>query len=339
MSKFELDNEKLSSYLEQHIEKFSGPLRSSKFVDGQSNPTFKLVTPDQSYVLRSQPPGELLRGAHAVDREYQVLTALGGSDVPVASTYHLCEDHSVIGSMFYVMEFMDGRVIWDPSLPGFEPQQRASLYEEMNRVLAALHSVNIEEVGLSNFGKAEDYFGRQINTWTKQYRASELSKIPAMEKLIEWLPNNRPSDDGNFSIVHGDYRLDNLMFDSDQAKIIAVLDWELSTIGHPYADLAYQCMLYHMPWGDGLPGLAGLDYAELGIPSEAQYRAMYCQRMDIDEIPNWNFYLSFSLFRLAAICQGVVKRGQDGNASSEKAKTYGPKVGLLADVAVRLSLL
>jgi aminoglycoside phosphotransferase (APT) family kinase protein len=235
------------------------------------------------------------------------------------------------------MEFVDGRVLWDPALPDLEPSQRADIYEEMNRVLAALHSVNIDTAGLGDFGKAEDYFGRQINTWTKQYRASELARINAMEQLIQWLPDNQPAEDGNFSIVHGDYRLDNLMFDQKKPNVIAVLDWELSTIGHPYADLAYQCMLYHLPRGTGLPGLAGLDYAELGMPNEQQYRDMYCQRMNIDQIPNWHFYLSFSLFRLAAICQGVVKRGQDGNASSEKAKTYGDLVEPLADVAMHLA--
>jgi len=337
MSQFDLDNERLAAYLEQHIEGFAGPLSSSKFAGGQSNPTFRLDTPSTSYVLRQKPPGKLLRGAHAVDREYQVLSALAESDVPVAKTYHLCEDESIIGSMFYVMEFVAGRVIWDPALPDMNPGERTDIYAEMNRVLAALHMVNVEQVGLQNYGKAGDYYGRQTNTWSKQYRASETTHIGAMEELIDWLPKNQPANDGKLSIVHGDYRLDNLMFHQTEPRVIATLDWELSTLGHPYADLAYQCMLYHMPHGSGVPGLAGLDFAGLGIPDEEQYRAMYCERVGIDSIPNWNYYLSFSLFRLAAICQGVLKRGQDGNASSEKAKTYGAIVEPLAQIAVELA--
>jgi aminoglycoside phosphotransferase (APT) family kinase protein len=316
MSQFDLDNEKLAAYLEQHIEGFKGPLSSSKFAGGQSNPTFRLDTPTVSYVLRRKPPGKLLKGAHAVD---------------------LCSDESIIGSMFYIMEFVEGRVIWDPTLPGMTPSQRTEIYQEMNRVLAALHCVNIHDAGLESFGKPGDYFGRQTNTWTKQYRASETKTIPAMEQLIDWLPANQPVDDGRTSIVHGDYRLDNLMFHPEQAHVIATLDWELSTIGHPFADLAYQCMLYYVPQNGGLPGLAGSNYLEMGIPSESEYREMYCQRMGIDQIPNWNYYLSFSLFRLAAICQGVLKRSLDGNASSEKANSYGAIVEPLANIAVELS--
>ncbi|NNC99902.1 MAG: phosphotransferase [Gammaproteobacteria bacterium] len=337
MSKFDFDTDHLADYLEQHIDGFSGPLNSSKFAGGQSNPTFRLDTANKSYVLRRKPPGKLLRGAHAVDREFRVLSALQNTDVPVARTYHLCEDESIIGSMFYVMEFVSGRVLWDPTLPDMEPAQRTAIYREMNRVLAALHSVNVEDVGLQSFGKPGDYFARQINTWTKQYQASEISRIESMVQLIEWLPDNLPAEDGQATIVHGDYRLDNLMFDAHEESIIAVLDWELSTIGHPYADLAYQCMQYYMPRGAGLPGLAGLDYARLGIPSESEYIAMYCQRAGIEEIPNWNFYLSFSLFRLAAICQGVKKRSVDGNASSEKANSYGAIVEPLANIALELA--
>jgi aminoglycoside phosphotransferase (APT) family kinase protein len=337
MSQFDLDNEKLTAYLEQHIEGFKGPLSSSKFAGGQSNPTFRLDTPKVSYVLRRKPPGKLLKGAHAVDREYRVLTALRDTEVPVAKTYHLCSDESIIGSMFYIMEFVEGRVIWDPTLPGMTPGQRTEIYQEMNRVLAALHCVNIHDADLESFGKPGDYFGRQTNTWTKQYRASETQTIPAMEQLIDWLPENQPVDDGRTSIVHGDYRLDNLMFHPEQARVIATLDWELSTIGHPFADLAYQCMLYYVPQNGGLPGLAGSNYLEMGIPSESEYREMYCQRMGIDQIPNWNYYLSFSLFRLAAICQGVLKRSLDGNASSEKANSYGAIVEPLANIAVELS--
>ncbi len=336
MARYELDDTQLSDYLSQHIPGFAGPLSSAKFSDGQSNPTFLLETPSRKYVLRSKPPGKLLKGAHAVDREFRVLSALKNTDVPVATAYHLCEDESIAGSMFYVMEFMDGRVLWDPALPDFQPAERGAMYAEMNRVLAALHSVNIESAGLETFGKPGDYFARQTNTWTHQYRASELDRNDAMEHLIEWLPANHPGDDGRTSVVHGDYRLDNLMFHKTEPRIIATLDWELSTLGHPFADLAYQCMQYYMPRGDSLTGLAGLNYVELGIPTEEEYRAMYCQRMGIAEIPNWNYYLTFSLFRLAAIVQGVYKRGLDGNASSEKAQSYGALVPVLADIAISL---
>lgn len=334
---FQLDDQRLAAYLEQHIDGFTAPLKSEKFSDGQSNPTFLLTTANTKYVLRSKPPGKLLKGAHAVDREFRILRALENTAVPVAKAYHLCEDDEVIGSMFYVMEFVDGRVLWDPSLPESTAAERGAIYAEMNRVLAALHSVDIESAGLQDFGKPGGYFARQTNTWTKQYRASETDLIPAMERLIEWLPDNEPAADGLVSIVHGDYRLDNLMFAKDEPKIIATLDWELSTLGHPYADLAYQCMQYYMPRGTGLPGLVGLDYKQLGIPTEEEYRAMYCQRMGIQEIPNWNYYLSFSLFRLAAICQGVYKRGKDGNASSEKAATFGAIIAPLANIAVELA--
>lgn len=337
MSKFDLDNEKLAAYLTQHIDGFAGPITSSKFDGGQSNPTYRLDAQNTRYVLRSKPPGKLLKGAHAVDREFRILSALASTNVPVAKTFHLCEDDDIIGSMFYVMEFVEGRVLWDPVLPGMTPKQRFAIYDEMNRVLAALHSVNLQDNDLESFGKPGDYFARQINTWTRQYQASETKSIPAMQALIEWLPANLPADDGLVSIVHGDYRLDNLMFHPDKEEVIAVLDWELSTTGHPYADLAYQCMQHYMPHGKGLPGLAGADLQSLGIPSESEYRDMYCKRTGIDDIPNWNFYLSFSLFRLAAICQGVLKRSIDGNASSEKATSYGEIVTPLADIALNLA--
>ncbi len=334
---FDLNTEQLATYLSRHIGGFSGPLTAKKFSGGQSNPTYLLETPEQKYVLRRQPPGKLLKGAHAVDREYRVMSALADSSVPVADALHLCTDSDVIGSMFYVMEFKDGRVLWDPSLPECSNEQRAAIYAEMNRVLAELHQVDVGAVGLSDFGKSSDYFARQVHTWSKNYKAAEIDTIEAMEFLIQWLPENLPEEDGKFSITHGDYRLDNLMFDKDKDSVIAVLDWELSTIGHPFADLAYQCMLYHTPGGKGLPGLAGTDVKALGIPSEEEYIAMYCERMGIDTIPNWNFYLSFSLFRLASICQGVVKRAQLGNASSNKAGDYGHLVGIFADIAKDLA--
>ncbi len=333
---FELDNKKLAQYLAQHIPGFEGPLKSKKFAGGQSNPTYLLTTPTLSYVLRRKPPGKLLPGAHAVDREFKVLSALANSNVPVAAALHLCDDDEIIGSMFYVMEHMDGRVLWEPTLPESTPQERTQIYQEMNRVLAELHKVDIDAVGLGDFGKKGSYFERQIRTWTKQYRAAETSQIADMDALIDWLPTHTPADDGKVSISHGDYRIDNMMFHNERNEVIALLDWELSTIGHPYADLAYQCMQYHMPGGAGLPGLAGANLTELGIPSEKEYVQTYCERMGYDTIGNWNFYLAFSLFRLAAICQGIEKRRQMGTASSAKAAEYGAKVKVLAKIAIDL---
>lgn len=334
---FNLDTDKLRAYLAQHLNGFNGPLSAEKFSGGQSNPTYLLTAANRQYVLRRKPPGKLLPGAHAVDREFTVLSALYSTPLPVAQALHLCDDDSVIGSMFYVMEYMQGRVLWDPSLPDVSKKQRTAIYHEMNRVLTELHKVDIDQVGLSDYGKKGNYFARQIHTWTKQYRAAETQVISAMETLIEWLPNNLPDDDGRYSITHGDFRLDNLMFHQARDEVIAVLDWELSTIGHPFADLAYQCMQYYMPRSKGLPGLAGCDLVQLGIPTEQEYIDMYCQRMGIASIPNWHFYLAFSMFRLASICQGVVKRGQLGNASSDKASDYESLIEPLANIAIDLT--
>ncbi|MDB2534219.1 phosphotransferase family protein [Porticoccaceae bacterium] len=318
-----LDEGLLASYLEANVEEFKGPLTASKFAGGQSNPTFKIDAASGSYVLRRQPPGKLLKSAHAVDREYRVLAALADTDVPVARIYHLCEDPEVIGSMFYIMEFCDGNVHWGSSLEDVSSnQQRAKMYDEMSRVMAAIHSVDLEKVGLSDYGRPGNYFQRQYDRWSAQYKASELKPIPEMNQVIEWLGNNIPEDDGKVSLVHGDYRLDNLMFSADNERVIAVLDWELSTLGHPYADLAYQCMGMRLPSGNGpgaSSGLLGVDTQALGIPSEQDYIDSYCQRMGIDKLDNWNFYLAFSFFRLAAIAQGVAKRAADGNASSKAA--------------------
>ena len=318
-----LDEALLASYLEANVEEFKGPLTASKFAGGQSNPTFKIDAASGSYVLRRQPPGKLLKSAHAVDREYRVLAALADTDVPVARVYHLCEDPEVIGSMFYIMEFCDGNVHWASSLEDVSSnQQRTKMYDEMSRVMAAIHSVDLEKVGLSDYGRPGNYFQRQYDRWSAQYKASELKPIPEMNQVIEWLGNNIPEDDGKVSLVHGDYRLDNLMFSADNERVIAVLDWELSTLGHPYADLAYQCMGMRLPSGNGpgaSSGLLGVDTQALGIPSEQDYIDSYCQRMGIDKLDNWNFYLAFSFFRLAAIAQGVAKRAADGNASSKAA--------------------
>ena len=331
-----LDEVKLAHYLEANVEGFKGPLTATKFKGGQSNPTFKIDAASGSYVLRRQPPGKLLPSAHAVDREYRVLSALESTDVPVGKVYHLCEDKEVIGSMFYLMEFLDGNIHWNPSLQEVDAETRAGMYAEMNRVLATLSSVDINKVGLANYGKPGNYYQRQLGRWTKQYHASEIDKIPAMDELIAWLEDNMPEDDGQVSLSHGDYRLDNVMFDKENKKIIAVLDWELSTLGHPFADLAYQCMSLRLPGGMGnMSGLYGVERAELNIPSEEEYVAMYCKRLGLDSIPNWKFYLAFCFFRLGAIAQGVAKRAADGNASSKQASQVGAFVGPLAEMALQ----
>jgi len=326
----------LQTYLEQHVAGFKGPARMQKFADGQSNPTYKLTAVSGLYVLRSQPTGKLLKSAHAMDREYRVVNALRDSNVPVAGVYHLCEDREVLGSLFYVMEFCDGRIFWKADLPELNSRaERNAIYDEMNRVLVELHQVDIDAVGLSDYGKPGNFFARQFARWTAQYRASELEIIPAMEDLMTWLGENQPVDDGKVALVHGDYRLDNLVFHHDRPEIIAVLDWELSTLGHPYADLAYQCMQLRMPhMNDRVSGLDGLDRASLGIPSETEYVERYCRRMNIDGIDNWAFYLAFSFFRLAAIIQGVAKRAVEGNASNEKAAALGQWVDPLARKAL-----
>ena len=326
----DFDGEKLAAYLKGHIHGFRGPVTAEKFPRGQSNPTYAISTPGAKYVLRRKPLGKLLKSAHAVDREYRVLKALAETDVPVPRVFHLCVDDTVIGSWFYVMEYMDGRVLWDPVLPGFRPQDRTSIYEELNGVLAAIHQVDIEAVGLADFGQPGNYYERQVSRWTKQYRASEVRNIKAMEALIEWLPKNVPPDDGRVSLIHGDFRLDNIVFASNECRAIAVLDWELSTIGHPIADLAYQCMQRHMGQDLYFAGFGSLDTEKLGIPSEPKFIEMYCQRMGIECIEHWSFYLACSFFRLAAICQGVEKRAFDGNASSEDALKVGAMVEPLA---------
>lgn len=334
----QLDERLLADYLADKVEGFSGPVSATKFAGGQSNPTFKLHTPTGDYVLRRQPPGKLLKSAHAVDREFRVLSALANTNVPVAKTYHLCEDPNLIGSMFYIMECVEGRVFWDSSLPEVKDNvYRTSMYNQMNQVMASLHSVDLESTELMDYGKPGNYFERQLSRWSKQYKLSEIDEIPEMDELITWLNDNLPSDDGRVSLVHGDYRLDNLMFHPTKPQIVAVLDWELSTLGHPFADLAYQCMQLRLPAEVGhSAGLGGVDREKLGIPSEAEYVEQYCQRLGIDKIEHWHFYLAFSFFRLGAIAQGVAKRAQEGNASSQQADKVGAMVRPLAQYATRL---
>ncbi|WP_169567754.1 phosphotransferase [Sneathiella limimaris] len=331
------DENRLADYMQAHVDGFKGPLSVEQFEGGQSNPTFLLRTPDQEYVMRKKPPGNLLPSAHAVDREYRVMSALQETDVPVARTYALCEDPEVIGTAFYIMEKVAGRVLRKPELPGMDPAERSAIYDAMNDTLAKMHNVDIDAVGLGDFGKKGNYFERQIGRWTKQYRASETETIPTMEKLIEWLPENMPTKLEN-TICHGDYRLENMIIHPTKPEVVAVLDWELCTIGHPLADLAYNCMTYHF-MHPSAGGLVTTNFKESGIPSEEEYIAAYCRRTGRDGIEKWPFYIAFSFFRLAAIVQGVYKRGLDGNASSEKAKTYGTFARMLADLGAKNILL
>lgn len=337
MTTQQLDTTRLQTFLEQQLPGFSGSLSAEKFAGGQSNPTFKLSANGRHYVLRRKPPGQLLKSAHAVDREFRVISALQDTDVPVPKTYCLCEDDAIIGSAFYVMEYLEGRVFWDPTLPEIDSAiERAAMYDEMNRVLAALHTVDVDAMGLSDFGRPGNYYERQINRWTRQYRASETGLCPDMETLIEWLPANLPADDGQASLVHGDYRLDNLMFHPTEPRIIAVLDWELSTLGHPLADLAYQCMAWALPGDAGVAGLGGVERQALGLPTNEQYIARYCERTGRDAIEHWNFYMVFCFFRLAAILQGVKKRALIGTASSAEAESRAAMVEPLAAQGVSL---
>ena len=333
----DINTERLANYLTQHIEGIGSDLSAEKFAGGQSNPTFKLTSNGVDYVLRRKPQGELLASAHAVDREFRVITALQNTEVPVPKTYVLCEDDSGIGSMLYVMEYMEGRILWDPILPEVQStSERAAIYDAMNATLAALHNVDVEAVGLSDYGRPGNYFERQVTRWSKQYRASEIDSIPDMETLMRYLAANMPPDDGCVSLVHGDYRLDNMMFHSTEPRVIALLDWELSTLGHPLADLANQCMAWMLPSQGSMRGLSDINRAEWGIPSNDEYIAQYCKRSGRTEIEHWNFYLIFSLFRLAAIVQGIRKRAQIGTASSDEADTRGELVYPLAAMAVNL---
>ncbi|QFS65997.1 phosphotransferase [Delftia tsuruhatensis] len=331
----------LTAWMQGHVQGFAGPLQVEMFKGGQSNPTYKLITPGRSYVMRSKPGpvAMLLPSAHAIEREFRVMKGLAGTDVPVPHMYALCEDESIIGRAFYIMECMEGRVLWDQSLPGMEPAQRAAIYDEMNRVISALHTVDFAAQGLADYGKSGNYFERQIGRWSKQYVASVTQPIPEMDQLMQWLPAHMPAsalDASRVSIVHGDFRLDNLMFHPTEPRVIAVLDWELSTLGHPLADFSYHCMSWHIPATLGR-GIAGKDLAALGIPGEEEYIRRYCERTGLKDVDtlraDWNFYMAYNMFRIAAILQGIAKRVEAGTASSAQAKASGDTARPMAELA------
>jgi aminoglycoside phosphotransferase (APT) family kinase protein len=320
----------LERYLASHVPGFRGPLEVRQFRGGQSNPTYHLAAHGREYVLRRKPPGKLLPSAHAVDREYRVITALGGTEVPVPRTWVLCEDDAIIGTAFYVMDCVHGRVFSDPALPEATPSERTPMYDSMNQVLARLHTVDVHAVGLADFGRPGNYFSRQIHRWTQQYRASETERFEAMERLIEWLPAHLPGDDTT-TLVHGDYRPGNIIMHPTQPRVAAVLDWELSTLGHPLGDLAYFCMPYRL--GTEWDGFRGKDLKSLGIPGEEAFVADYCRRVGRAAIPEWDWYIVFAMFRLAAIAQGIMGRVIAGTANDPHARSRGERARPLADAA------
>jgi aminoglycoside phosphotransferase (APT) family kinase protein len=338
------DEQALARWLQAHVPGFEGPLQVEQFKGGQSNPTYKLVTPARSYVMRSKPGpvAKLLPSAHAIEREYRVMKALGTQGLPVPQMLALNEDESVIGRAFFVMSFVQGRVLWNQALPEMSTAERGQIYDEMNRVIAQLHSVDVAAAGLTDYGKPGSYFERQIGRWSKQYQASITQPIDAMNRLIEWLPANIPAaarDEKQVSVVHGDYRLDNLLFHPSEPRVLAILDWELSTLGHPLADFSYHCMSWHIPPG-AFRGIGGLDHAALGIPSEREYVQRYCERVgqrtgiaNADAVfADWNFYLAYNLFRMAAILQGIAKRVEAGTAASAQAREAGAGARPLAEL-------
>ncbi len=335
----------LHAFLRERLPGYAGPLAVEQFKGGQSNPTFKLITPQASYVMRSKPgpTAKLLPSAHAIEREFTVMRALHGTGVPVPHTHLLCEDESVIGRAFYVMEFIDGRVLWDHTLSGMDRTDRAAIYDEMNRVIAALHQVDVQAAGLADYGKQGNYFERQIARWSKQYTATVTEPIPEMDRLTEWLPVHLPAtarDDSRVTVVHGDFRIDNLVFHASKPYVLAVLDWELSTLGHPLADFSYHCASWHISRAMGRC-IGGVDLAASGIPPERDYVLRYCHRtghLDFEAVmADWNFYLAYNLFRMAGILQSIARRVVDGTASSAQAREAAAGARPLAELAWRIA--
>lgn len=327
------DEMRLADYLAQHIEDFGRPLTVRQFRGGQSNPTYQLITPNRKYVLRRKPPGKLLPSAHAVDREYRVIAALYPTGFPVAKPYVLCEDDSIIGTAFYVMECVEGRIYWGPLLPGMSAEERFAIYDAMNATIAQLHMLDYEKLGLADFGKPGNYIGRQIARWTKQYLASKTEPISEMDRLIDWLPKHLP-EEGRSTVVHGDFRLDNMILHAERPEILAVLDWELSTIGDPMADFTYHLMQWQMPPDistSGASSLLNVDLASLGIPEMGAYVEMYCRRTGRTGVPNLDYYAAYNFFRLAGILQGIVGRVRDGTAANENAAQSAAAVRPLAE--------
>ena len=330
-----IDGAALASWLRANVDAGIGDLVVEQYQGGQSNPTYRLTAGARRYVLRRKPPGKLLPSAHAVDREFRVMSALAGTGVPVAKMHALCEDDTVIGTAFYVMEYVEGRILWDPTLPGMTSAQRAAHYDELNHVIATLHRVVYTAIGLGDFGRTGSYISRQVARWSKQYQAAGADRIDAMDHLIEWLPAHIPDGDET-SIVHGDYRLDNVIFHPTEPRILAVLDWELSTLGHPLSDFAYQVMAWRLSPQE-FRGIKGADLVTLGIPSEADYVAAYCRRTGRQRIPDFEYYLIFNMFRIAAILHGVLSRALQGNAASADAVAMGSRARPVADVAWRMA--
>jgi len=316
---FAFDEGALKAWMRENVDGFAGPMRVEQFKGGQSNPTYKLVTADRSYVLRRKPPGHTLKGAHAVDREAKVLTGLAKANFPVARVHGLCTDEDVIGSIFYVMDMVEGRIFWDATVPGISNAERAAIFDAMNETIARLYMVDYEAVGLGDYGRPGNYFARQIARWSRQYHEdADVRRDANMDRLIDWLNANMPGDDDATSVIHGDFRIDNMIFHPTKPRVLAVLDWELSTLGHPGADFAYHAMMYRMP-PHIVAGLAGADIAALGIPTEEDYLAAYCARTGRDGMPGYGFYMAFNFFRLAAIFHGIKGRVIRGNASSAQA--------------------
>jgi aminoglycoside phosphotransferase (APT) family kinase protein len=331
---FHFDEARLTAWMAANVEGYQGPLSVEQFKGGQSNPTFKLVTPGRSYVLRRKPPGQLLKGAHAVDREARVMAALGTTGFPAPRIFGLCTDDAVIGSWFYVMDCVEGRIIWDNTFPGMSKDARAAHFDAMNETIARLHMVDYAAIGLGDFGRPGNYFERQIGLWSKQYLADEdAGRDPFMDKLVSWLPDHIPPGDET-TIVHGDYRCDNMIFHPTEPRVVAVLDWELSTLGHPLADFTYHSMMYRMP-PDIVAGLAGADIAALGVPTEDEYVAAYCRRTGRDGVPQYDFYVAFNFFRIAAIFHGIKGRMLRGTAASENAVQRAQNFPRLAELAWR----